>query len=262
MSRGEDVDYSGMSSMFQSEAVQPGEPAGAVGEGVAAGERVQEPWGTPRPRRQSRFPYDLVTATRVPLAVYATDNSKMAIEEASLKLRMLLEHAGLGAETEERKHGFFNSMLIANAINSSSVLSPDRAVMRVHGCRVAFSYYSDVVLPLGSDVRRFFRAYAEDQVRLLRELHDRRATFTEEEYEMWNSIERVAMERGLERAPWLVGDAADACGSDVLTISERRMLKSAKAIVLGNTVNRADETDVAARIEAQARPTQDRFDGP
>lgn len=215
--------------------------------------------GRPVMRASSRkFPgIDLLSAKKSELRIEVTSNAVMSTVQAGKAMEMLIARNNMANETDSKKKAFVDGMLLAMAMNSSSVRMPGRAEFGVRGAEKPFNLFTDVVEVLGADTRRFFRAYADEVRDLLKGLKERVASgpldTSDESYElwedeegMWRTILHVANERGLERVPTLVHDSASFCSG--LTAHEKAFLNASKvSIFAGNSSWNAVDNPVVPR---------------
>lgn len=202
---------------------------------------------------------DINGALAKPLAVGFTTDSAMSVDEASQTMKMLFQRLSLNHELDGVQFHFISAMLLCMAVNSTSVLVPGRATFKVGNS--TFDYFSDVVSPLGADVRRFFRAYADvtkielQNLRSKYSLGPRDSSDEENEAygyvsEMWASVLRVADARGLSRAPHLIHDTSEYCTG--LTVTERSLIANSKTAVLSNTSSGPGNPVDNARLQSRA----------
>jgi len=207
---------------------------------------------------------DVVGALAKPLQVNFTTNYAMSVASAAKVTTEMLARLGLRDENANVQYFFVQSMLLCFAVNSSSVLMPDRAEFQVivKGVPQTFNFFTDVLNPLGADARRYFRAYADETRTALQRLERDYAAGPQggteqamEAYEsvrdMWAAVIRVANDRGLARVPTLIHDSAENCS--LLTASDLAFLGASKKTIF-NVVGRTNPADnpVSARTPAGA----------
>lgn len=197
-----------------------------------------------------KFKYDVLAARQeTPVDWHVTKDDRMEAGEAGDKLDQIHKLYGIDRENPGVIKAFDDALFFCHTINSGSVLQPGRSVITVRGTDMAFR---QVVTYLGNDIRRFFRAFA-DEIRVV----NRRVL---ESYDPQNieAVERhswlmeVASDRGLMRHPDLAHDSSDKC---VLTPGERAAVSNSKVSVFGTIINAADRFNSNARMS-----TADDFD--
>lgn len=165
---------------------------------------------------------------------------RMSAAAAADRMNGLIEQHFRGA-TEEVKMSFVWGLLFCHTLNGASVLTPGRAGFSVgegEGDRVTFVEYSTIVKALGPDLRRFFRAYADETRAVNKSILDSYDAADWEAVERFGMLEQVAMERGLGRYPDLAHDSADACVG--LTAPERTAVINSTRRVVDASENLAD----------------------
>lgn len=197
-----------------------------------------------RPKYDPRkFPFDTGSGVVVNLKIWsATKADRMSSVEAGRKLQDLMRMFKIERQDPEFCMGFFNSLMFCMAINSSSVLTPDRASFNVGEAEFRFL---EVVHYLGSDLRRFFRAYADDTVAILKTVLSHPDTFDESVRDKRDLVRSVALDRGLVRYPHLIGDNAEACSD--LADTEHTAIAQAKQSKLDGLINVADRLKTSAK---------------
>lgn len=214
-------------------------------EQVQAGVTAAMPVGVPMGRDFDRLvPFDYYQGLRSKRKYGATTNREMSWQAARELLTKLLARNRLDTRSDEEQYAWLCAMLLAHAKNSASVIMPSRAEFWVGGDddadRATFNYFEDVVLPLGDDVRRFFRVYA-DLTR--KEIKKRIARIDDDDPDVQDDIRHlrwIARERGLERFPELVHDSADACSN--LTVAEAAAVSMSKSTIFTTKPNGVDQT--------------------
>lgn len=214
---------------------------------------------------------DVTAALARPLGYSATSNFEMSKDQANLVMAALLNRLGLANELDNTKFYFMQALQLCFAMNSSSVQMPDRATFTVYtvagdGVREGrvFNLFTDVMMVLGNDARRFFRAFADDTRQVLENLqtavlkgpsgHDENGL---DEYDArldeWKVILSVANKRGLTRTPCLVHDSAESCSN--LTATDRAYLNASKTTIFAQYgyLNTVDNPTVG-RTQTGTRP--------
>lgn len=182
--------------------------------------------------------YDRLAARgKKPLEWEVTKDDRMSAVDAGDKMTELHHAFGLRGAQPEVLEAFQDAVYFGHTINSGSTLQPGRSKIVLAGNEME---YQTVVDLLGPDLRRFFRAYAdevrENNQRVLnaaKNTHD----IVAQEKAAW--IREVAFERGLTRHPDLAHDTADACWN--LRPHERAALAVSKGTVFSGSVNVADQ---------------------
>lgn len=185
--------------------------------------------------------YDRLEArSKKPLAWEVTRDDRMSAVEAGATMRKLYDLFGLRGEQPVVLDAFHDAVYLAHTLNSGSVLQPGRAKIILSGN--SMDLYK-VVEYLGSDLRRFYRAYA-DEVRNCNKRILSAATDPTDLVAMEKAawIRQSAANRGLSRYPDLAHDSADACLS--LTDAEHSALTSSKTSIFSTGTNMADRNRV------------------
>jgi hypothetical protein len=228
-----------MSNLFQQEPdrseVYP-EPSVVGGQDAHVREAEDEGkiiiGGRAKTRLKFSFP---VTADDVERAKRATDvqvsASSLHYTEMPDAIDRILAAAKMTNELPWRKLAFIRAMWVSYAINSASQAVGVRPSFRVkfddHSESVVFGFLETVIIPLGFDARRFFRAAAPDVYARLKELFGNRGSLTENEEENVAVLERIAYERGVHRMPWYCFDTAEFLPAGSLSLSDRAIVKAA-----------------------------------
>jgi len=230
-----------------------GRRGGGITERVKQERRIGRNFNRYDPRK---FKHDRLAAQRVtPVAWHVTKDDCMEAEEAGRKLSRIHTVYGIDKSAPEVIEAFNNGLFFAHTINSGSTLQPARSVIKLKRTPediVSEFSMMEVIQSLGVDIRRFFRAYA-DEVRAVNEhviaSYDP-ADF--ESVERFNWLIAVAHERGMSRHPELAHDSADKC-TGLLPV-ERAALAVSKVGVFGNIVNTADKIHSNSRVINSAEP--------
>jgi len=186
------------------------------------------------------LPYDTGQAARERVPYGASMNRRLEVLEAKDLLVKLMQRHGVDRKLEGVQAAFTSAVMLAHAKNSASVLVPGRATFYVgQGAnRAEFNYFADVVDILGDDTRRFFRAYSNVVLKVVKQNLEYKGSRNPELAQHAEDLLWVAHDRGLSRVPHLAFDSAEACSG--LTPWERNMISGAKASVLSKRVNVAD----------------------
>jgi len=191
---------------------------------------------------QGLFPgMDTRRALVRPVDVSVTADNRMSDREAGAMSLMILSRCGLGDEDDSIMVGFIKAMCLCMAVNSSSVLVPGRAKFIVGHSE--FDFHKDVMMVLGNDARRYFRAYADITRDYLKDLEkEYQAGPTSEDevglarYDsvqaMWELVLSVADKRGLSRVPYLIHDSAEFCTGK--TATEKMFLTKCKETIFAS----------------------------
>jgi len=210
-------------------------------------EKQQAGWGHgPAVQDKRKFRYDVLAAqTRKPLTFGATKVDRLDATVAGDLLDRIHKTFGIDRESEERIWAFDQGLWYEHAVNGGSTLQAERGVVRVE--EVEFDI-PVVIKILGTDARRFFRAYADEIAATLKKVLDGYNPFVPEASEMYAAVMQVAVARGLQKYPHLIHDSSDA-GVE-LSIEERMALQASKRYVIASVVNAADS--VPGRVGAAA----------
>lgn len=190
--------------------------------------------GDPRLIRHDR----LAAREKGPLHWEVTVDSQMPAREAGDTLERIHDLFHLRGAAPEVHESFLDALLFGHTLNSGSVLQPGRAKFSI-GSNYHPLDFSAVTRYLGNDVRRFFRAYANET----REVN-KRVLFAAKDPEDIIAMEKAewlraaAAGRAMQRYPELTHDSADACWH--LSDGERAALDASKHIVFSTTPNMAD----------------------
>lgn len=176
-------------------------------------------------------------------------DDRMSAEDAWSTTKRILSAYGLERCELGEIMTFLRALLAYHTFNSGSVLQPGRGKIKCLGN--TFDYLT-VIQILGNDQRRFFRAYAdwtrEENLRILNV--DPNDPISLQHY---NWLMQTARDRGLQRAPYLAHDSADACTG--LTEGDYSLLAQSKRSILSNTINSADTIRSMAYVQSA-----DKFD--
>jgi len=160
-------------------------------------------------------------------------------EEAGEVLHNIHVMLGIESESEERIHGFDCALWWQHILNGASIMQPGRGVMTVDG--MSYDIY-DCLRAIGSSqMRRFFRAYADDIVDVARGVLRGFDPYDFVAMEKHGQLMQVATARGLHKYPEFAFDAADACLH--MSLEVRRAVLASKALVLPK-VNTTDRVSV------------------
>jgi hypothetical protein len=203
-----------------------------------------------------KFKYDMYRARGTKVAFSVTRDDRMSAESAGTMLHTIHERLGIDRVEEHFILAFDKALFFAHTVNSGSVLQPGRAKLYVDGLdgvdATQFDY-NNVLTILGNDMRRFFRAYADDITEVNRAVLAAYDPYNPVAAEQHGWIMQVATERGLQRYPYLAHDSADACIN--INTTERLALINSKRAVLASVTNSADRAFGNPRVQ-----TADKFD--
>lgn len=183
-----------------------------------------------RQRSNLRYRYDITEQMRAnPFAVSVTitKEDKLDSGTANLTLDRLHERFGVSHWSQEKLWAFDNALWFCHTLNGASTYSEGRASFSL--CDREF-LYSEVINHLGTDLRRFFRAFADDirdvnyAVWMNNDIQDPDAQTRRED------LLRVARQRGMIKHPEYCHDSADACSS--LPTGVANAIAESKAAIL------------------------------
>lgn len=191
-------------------------------------------------KRKYRFDYLAARQTgHIPWHVSKDD--RMEASEAGLMMERLQRLYRIDRENPSVLMTFTDALFFFHTVNSGSVLQPGRSKIYIQGqefdAYMAISY-------LGVDVRRFFRAFADDVRRVNKKVLEDYDPYDPEAVERRNWLIQVASDRGLMRYPDLAHDSSDKCD---LTPSERMAVANSKVSVFHTIINAADRFNSNSR---------------
>lgn len=189
-----------------------------------------------------KYRYDVHRGQATKVSFNVTRDDRMSAVEAGETLHALHRMFGIDSENEDRLAAFDKALWFYHTVNSASVLQPGRGVIEIDGQDFDFSLVRD---KLGTNLRRFFRAFADDITETNRQVIDSYDPYDPVSAEQHGWLMQVAAERGLHRYPHLAHDSADACVR--ISHAERMAVAASKRLVLGSTVNSADRGNVSSR---------------
>jgi len=189
-----------------------------------------------------KFKYD-VTQARAdrPVTFGATRADRLDAAVAGDMLHRLHETYGIANEPEALIAAFDKALFWEHTVNGASLLQPGRGQLFVG---VSAFDLAPVKALLGNDQRRFFRAYADEIADVNREVLAAFDPYDPVAAEKYGQLMQVAVERGLQKYPYLAHDSSDA--GTRLSVEERVALVASKRSVLTSTVNNADKIVVRA----------------
>jgi len=199
----------------------------------------------PVPPDPRKFRYDRLRGRLGCTPWTVTKDDRMSAQEAGGTMERILRMYDIDRANEGDIEAFVTALLFSHTINGGSTLQPGRAVMSVSN--TSFNY-ADIVRLLGTDIRRFFRAYANEIRDANKDILNNYDPYdpVAAEYHGW--LMQVASERGLQRYPYLAHDSADACTD--LSPPERTAVAASKRTVLACVDNSADAMLANPRVSA------------
>jgi len=188
----------------------------------------------PDPRK---FRYDVTLArTKESVAFSASKADRMSAEDAGRTLHAIHVMFGIDREAEEMLLAFDRALWFEHTINGASMLQSGSGVITVGDTEFDIS---EVRTLLGEKARRFYRAYADEIAACNREVLASYSAYDPVSVEMVGQLRQVAVERGLQKFPWLAHDSSDACVA--ISMEERVALIASKRLVIGASVNKVDQ---------------------
>jgi len=201
----------------------------------------------PIPPDSRKYRFDTLRAVAGRVAFSVTKDDRMSAREAGNMLHEIHNMFGIAKEDESFLQSFNNSLFLYHTLNSASVLQPGRGFVMVADSQ--FDAY-EVVVKLGVNARRFYRAFADDIKETNLMVLAQYDPYDPVKAELHGQILQVATERGIQRFPHLCHDSADAC--IVLSPAERAAIIQSKAFVLSGTPNTADKAPVRAEAAVES----------
>lgn len=189
------------------------------------------------PRDSRKFRYDTTRARVLPALEYgATKADRLDAAVAGDLLHRMHQVLGIDKEGEDVLRAFDCALFFEHTINGASMLQPGRGSLFVRETEFELRVVKEI---LGNDQRRFFRAYADDIADVNREVLDGYDPYNAAACERRGQIIQVAVERGLQKYPYLAHDSSDA--GVRLSLEERVALAASKRLVLPTVVNNVDK---------------------
>jgi len=194
-------------------------------------------WGRgPIPPDPRRHRFDVTRAmSRPALAVSVSRVDRMDPGEAGDLLFLIHQHMKIAQQNPERILGFNRALWLQHALNGASLAQPGRGKIIVD--QVEFDI-EGIKNHLGVNMRRFFRTYADDVVEALKWTLESYDPYDHNSADLHGQIQQIAMERGLQKYPYLIHDSADACVN--LSFDERAAVIVSKRRVLADRGNVVD----------------------
>lgn len=178
-----------------------------------------------------------------PVQWHVTKDDRMDAVTAGEKLHEIHQMYGIAREQPEVIEAFNNSLFFCHTLNSGSVLQPGRSKLIVKNNEFDFA---EVVRKLGVDLRRFFRAFADDVARVNSAVLEQYNPQDIESTEKHTWLMEVAADRGLIRHPHLAHDSSEKVSH--LTPGERAAVAASKQGVFATIINAADRHTSNARM--------------
>lgn len=148
---------------------------------------------------------------------------------------------GISTDNEAKLVAFDNALFWQHVLNGASIMQPGRGLLYVG--EMSFDIHIGLKVIGEAQVRRFFRAYADDIAEVTRGVLAAYDPYDYVAIEKHGQLMQVATERGLHKYPEYAFDAADACLN--MSIEARRAVMASKAFVLPR-VNATDSMPKAA----------------
>lgn len=197
----------------------------------------------PVPVDPRKFKYDRTRGGTMPqLSFGASKADRLDAEVAGEILNRIHELVGIAGEPENVLVAFDKALFFEHTINGASLLQPGRGVLTVGDSQFELQTVKTV---LGVDQRRFFRAFADDIAEVNKAVIDEYDPYDPGAVDKYGQLAQVAVERGLQKYPYLAHDSSDA--GVRLSVEERLALMQSKRLVLDSTVNNADKLGARPR---------------
>jgi len=192
-----------------------------------------------------KFRYDVVRGRGAARNFEVSREDRLSADQAGEMLHRLHVVFGVDRENPDLLDAFDRGLFFCHTVNSGSTVTPGRGDFSIPGVTQKFTYAAvrDV---LGTDMRRFFRAYADEITTVNREVLKKYDPYDVVSAEKWGWLQQVAFDRGMQRHPHLSHDSADACLQ--LDPSERAALASSKVSVLARVQNAPDRLNANSRV--------------
>jgi len=189
-----------------------------------------------------KFRYDRNRARAMPVLPFGASRAdRMDAGDAGDALERIHVMYGINRDTEDVIAAFDKALFFEHTINGASMLQSARGTLTVGASHFDLSI---VKTALGVDQRRFFRAYADDIADVNREVIKAYDAYEPTSVEKYGQLMQVAVERGLQKFPYLAHDSSDA--GVRLSVEERVALIASKKIVLESVVNNVDKLPARA----------------
>jgi len=183
-----------------------------------------------------KYRYDVLRAVgSKPVSFSVSKEDRMDAVQAGEMLHRLHVELGIDKAEENRIHAFNQALFFQHTINGASVLQKGQGSLVVDGHSFDLA---GILRVLGSNARRFFRAFADDIAEVNRAVLAGISSYDPESLDKYGQLMQVATERGLHKYPYLAHDSADACLT--LSLEERRAVIASKRHVLMTGRNAVD----------------------
>lgn len=191
----------------------------------------------PVPVDARKFRYDRTRASALPaLGFSASKADRMDAADAGAMLDRLHQMYGIDRESEDIIAAFDKALFFEHSINGASLLQPGRGKLFVGDATFELQLAKTL---MGTEQRRFFRAFADEIADVNREVLASYDAYDPISSEKYGQLLQVAVERGLQKYPHLAHDSSDA--GVRLSVEERVAVMASKRVVLSSTVNKADQ---------------------
>jgi len=219
---------------FGSAAAEPSAQPAQAGRGsrpvVMGEEATAGGWGRgPTPVDPRKFRYDRTRAMGMqPVGFSVTKADRLDAQEAGDVLHRIHVELGMDREDESRIAAFDAALWWQHTINGASILQDHRGALSVDG--MEFDISACLKMIGESQLRRFFRAYADEIAEVNRDVIRGYSPYDFVAAEKYGQLMQIAAARGLHKYPELAFDAADACSN--ISLDARRALQTSKSIVI------------------------------
>lgn len=247
---------SGSSPAAEGKRTASGERARTGAKAILVGEESGgRGWGKgPVPYDSRKFKYDRARALMLePVQFTSSKADRLDADEAGDVLDRIHQAFGIDKESEDRIMAFDNALWWQHFLNGASIMQPGRGTLWVDGMTFDIS---DCLRTIGENqLRRFFRAYADEVVEVARTVLAEYDPYNAVSAEKHGQLMQIAVARGLHKYPEYAFDSADACLH--MSIEARRAVMASKAFVLPkvNTTDRLPDV-VGQSVRADDTSTQ------
>lgn len=199
----------------------------------------------PVPYDKRKFRYDMYRAQATNVGFAVSRDDRMSAQDAGALLHDIHVKLGIAKEEEALLKAFDDALFFSHTVNSGSVLQPGRSKVFIQN--KPFDML-EINRMLGTDMRRFYRAFADDIATVNKRVLAEYDPYDPVKVEHHGWITQVALERGLQRYPYLAHDSADACVN--INMAERIALANSKRLVIGSVINSVDRAHGNARVQS------------
>jgi len=227
---------------IRSAAEQPGRSPSGSRQILVGEEATSRGWGRgPVGVDARKFKYDRTRAMmQPPVQFTSTKTDRLDADEAGGVLHRIHEALAIDKEEENRILAFDNALWWQHTLNGASILQPGRGTLTVGGMQFDIS---ECLKMIGeSQLRRFFRAYADEIVEVNRTVIAEYDPYNFVAAEKYGQLMQVAVTRGLHKFPEYAFDAADACLN--MSVDVRRAVLASKSFVIPK-INMTDRLPAA-----------------